>query len=105
MVKARFVVPPDVSAVTDYELKYLLILRLALETPDITYLGAPESLELPAPRRPARARTAALLTESLATGRFDARATTLPAIDARRRRRAHHRAAGARRGARPPAPR
>ena len=41
MVKARFVVPPDVSAVTDYELKYLLVLRLALETPDITYLGAP----------------------------------------------------------------
>ena len=41
LVQARFVVPPDVSAVTDYELKYLLILRLALETPDITYLGAP----------------------------------------------------------------
>lgn len=40
-VKARFVVPPDVSSVTDYELKYLLILRLALELPDITYLGAP----------------------------------------------------------------
>ena len=40
-VKARFVVPPEVSAVTDYELKYLLILRLALEVPDITYMGAP----------------------------------------------------------------
>ena len=40
-VKARFVVPPDVSAVSDYELKYLLILRLALDVPDITYMGAP----------------------------------------------------------------
>ena len=40
-VKARFVVPPDVATVTDYEQKYLLILRLALETGDITYMGAP----------------------------------------------------------------
>lgn len=40
-VKARFVVPPEVSTIDDYERKYLLILRLALETPDITYMGAP----------------------------------------------------------------
>lgn len=78
MVKARFVVPPDVAAVTDYELKYLLILRLALETPDITYLGAPNPSSF--------VRLAglldshrALLSQSLATGRF-ARADELPAI-------------------------
>jgi hypothetical protein len=70
MVKARFVVPPEVSAVTDYDLKYRLILRLALETPDITYLGAPN------PSSFLRLATLldtdrAALTASLATGRFD----------------------------------
>ena len=79
MVKARFVVPPDVSAVTDYELKYLLVLRLALETPDITYLGAPNPSSF--------VRLAglldshrALLSESLATGatvRFATAAVTV----------------------------
>jgi hypothetical protein len=40
-VQSRFVVPPKVSAITDYDLKYLVILRLALAYPDITYLGSP----------------------------------------------------------------
>ncbi|MEZ5416018.1 MAG: GH3 auxin-responsive promoter family protein [Vicinamibacterales bacterium] len=69
-VKARFVVPPDVAAVDDYTLKYLLILRLALETPDITYMGAPNPSSF--------LRLAALLEShrdellrSLATGTFD----------------------------------
>jgi hypothetical protein len=78
LVKARFVVPPDVSAVTDYELKYLLILRLALDTPDITYLGAPNPssfLRLAGLLDSHRA----LLTESLATGRC-AREGELPPI-------------------------
>lgn len=39
--RARFVVPPDVSSVEPAELKYLLMLRLALEAQDITYLGSP----------------------------------------------------------------
>jgi GH3 auxin-responsive promoter len=40
-VQSRFVVPPRVATITDYELKYLVILRLALASPDITYLGSP----------------------------------------------------------------
>ncbi len=70
-VKARFVVPPDVSSVTDYALKYLLILRLALEVPDITYMGAPNPSSflrlgalLQSHREP--------LLHSLATGSFAA---------------------------------
>lgn len=69
-VRSRFVVPPDVSLVTDYEAKYLLILRLALETRDISYLGAPNPSSF--------LRLATLmethrdsLMRSLATGVFD----------------------------------
>jgi hypothetical protein len=40
-VQSRFVVPPSISAIADYDLKYLTILRLALGAPDITYLGSP----------------------------------------------------------------
>ena len=40
-VQSRFVVPPAVSTIADYELKYLVILRLALASPDISYLGSP----------------------------------------------------------------
>ncbi len=77
LVKARFTVPPDVSAVTDYELKYLLILRLALDVPDITYLGSPNPssfLRLAQLLETHRA----MLTASLASGRFE-REAELPA--------------------------
>lgn len=40
-VRSRFVVPPEVSDISDYNLKYLVIVRLALSEPDITYLGSP----------------------------------------------------------------
>ena len=40
-VRSRFVVPPEVSSIADYDLKYLAILRLALAFPDITYIGSP----------------------------------------------------------------
>jgi hypothetical protein len=40
-IRSRFVVPPEVSAISDYDLKYLVIVRLALASPDITYLGSP----------------------------------------------------------------
>ena len=40
-VQSRFVVPPGVSSIADYDVKYLTILRLALASPDITYLGSP----------------------------------------------------------------
>lgn len=41
MVRSRFVVPPEVFGIADYELKYQVILRLALGMPDVTYLGSP----------------------------------------------------------------
>ena len=41
VVRSRFVVPPEVLSIADYELKYLVILRLALGMPDVTYLGSP----------------------------------------------------------------
>jgi len=40
-VQRRFVVPPEVSAIADYELKYRVILRLALNEPYVTYIGTP----------------------------------------------------------------
>jgi GH3 auxin-responsive promoter len=40
-VRSRFVLPPEVSAIADYDLKYLVILRLALAFPEITYMGTP----------------------------------------------------------------
>jgi len=69
-VRARFVVPPEVSDIADYDLKYLLIVRLALVEPNITYLGSPNPttflrlLDVLNERRD-------LLRDSLATGRFE----------------------------------
>jgi hypothetical protein len=40
-VQARLVLPPMLSAIADYDLKYLIMLRLALASHDITYLGSP----------------------------------------------------------------
>jgi hypothetical protein len=40
-IQARFVIPPEVSGITDYDLKYLVIVCLALMEPDITYMGSP----------------------------------------------------------------
>jgi hypothetical protein len=40
-VRARFVIPPAVSTIADYDVKYLVTLRLALAARDITYLGSP----------------------------------------------------------------
>ncbi len=41
IVRSRFVVPPEVLAIGDYQRKYLVILRLALAEPDVTYMGTP----------------------------------------------------------------
>jgi hypothetical protein len=41
IIRSRFVLPPAVSTITDYELKYLVMLRLALAEPNITYAGSP----------------------------------------------------------------
>jgi len=40
-LRSRFVVPPAVSGIPDYQLKYRVILHLALAQPDITYMGSP----------------------------------------------------------------
>jgi hypothetical protein len=73
-IRARFVVPPAVSMIDDYDLKYLVIVRLALASPNITYLGSPNPstflrlLDILNDRQ-------AVLARSLETG-------TLPEIDA-----------------------
>jgi hypothetical protein len=41
IIRSRFVLPPAVSRITNYDLKYLVILRLALAEPNITYAGSP----------------------------------------------------------------
>jgi hypothetical protein len=40
-IQSRFVVPPAVSTITNYDLKYKIILHLALAQPRITYIGSP----------------------------------------------------------------
>ena len=40
-LQARFVVPPQVASISNYDAKYLAILRLALAARDVTYLGSP----------------------------------------------------------------
>jgi GH3 auxin-responsive promoter len=69
-VRSRFVLPPEVSEISDYNLKYLVIVRLALSEPDITYLGSPNPttflrlLDVLNDQRE-------LLRRSLETGRLD----------------------------------
>ena len=41
LIRSRFVVPPEVSSIADYDLKYFVIVLLALMQPDITYVGSP----------------------------------------------------------------
>lgn len=70
IIQSRFVLPPDVSSIANYELKYLIILRLALAEPNITYAGSPNPstfLRLLNILNEQRDE----LTHSLATGRFD----------------------------------
>ncbi len=76
IVRARFVVPPEVLGIEDYQQKYLAILRLALAEPNITYMGSPNPTTflrlldvLEACRKP--------LLSSLAAGTLDG----LPDID------------------------
>lgn len=70
IIQSRFVLPPEVSNIVDYELKYLVILRLALAESNITYAGSPNPstflrlLDVLNQHRD-------MLTSSLATGRLD----------------------------------
>ena len=69
-LRSRFVVPPDVLGITDYDLKYLVILRLALSMPRVTYLGAPNPSTFLRLLNVLNSRRE-LLVDSLATGRFE----------------------------------
>lgn len=71
VVRSRFVVPPVVSTIADYDVKYRTILCLALAEPDITYLGTPNPstfLRLLSLVNAERDR----LLDVVATGRLDA---------------------------------
>lgn len=70
IIQSRFVVPPLVSNIADYELKYLVILRLALAEPNITYAGSPNPSTFVRLLNVLNNRREEL-THSLATGRFD----------------------------------
>ena len=70
VVRSRFVVPPEVFGITDYELKYLVILRLALGQPQVSYVGTPNPSTLIRLQDVLNQRRD-LLLESLATGRLD----------------------------------
>ena len=68
-IQSRFVLPPVISGITNYDLKYLIMLRLALAEPNITYAGSPNPstfLKLLSVLNKQRE----LLTTSLATGKL-----------------------------------
>lgn len=71
MVRSRFVVPPEALAVADYDLKYLIILCLALGEPHITYLGSPNPTTFLRLLDVLNARRD-LLLQSLESGKLDA---------------------------------
>ena len=71
VIRSRFVVPPIVSTIADYEAKYRTVLCLALAERDITYLGTPNPstfLRLTSLLNIERGR----LLEVVATGRVNA---------------------------------
>ena len=71
VVQSRLVIPPEVSSLADYDLKYLVIVSLALAQPGITYMGSPNPstflrlLDVLNDRRD-------VLLRALETGRLDA---------------------------------
>ena len=80
-IRSRFVIPPVVFGIADYDLKYLTILRLAVSEPRVTYLGAPNPstflrlLDVLNTRRE-------LLIDSVATGTFEPLAAVDPQLRA-----------------------
>lgn len=71
VIQSRFVLPPAVASIENYDLKYLVILRLALAKPVITYAGSPNPstfLRLLNVLNEQRE----VLTQSLITGKLDA---------------------------------
>jgi sterol desaturase/sphingolipid hydroxylase (fatty acid hydroxylase superfamily) len=68
-VLEKFVIPPPVLSIADSRVKYLLILRLALARPDVTYLGSANSTTLLTLIKLYRENTAVLI-EDLRAGTF-----------------------------------
>lgn len=96
LVRSRFVLPAAVSSITDYTLKYLVILRLALAEEDVTYLGAPNPSTFLRLTDLLNAHRE-MLTRSLETGVFDRMGELPPAVQEAvrpRLRRQPQRAAG-----------
>ena len=69
LVREKFVIPAPVLTISDSRVKYLLILRLALERPDVTYLGSANSTTLLALIKLYREHESALI-DDLARGTF-----------------------------------
>lgn len=79
LVREKFVVPPEVLSIEDSEVKYLLILRLALARRDITYLGSANASTVLALMRLYRAHERQLLGD-LERGGFFLASRVPPAI-------------------------
>jgi hypothetical protein len=71
VIRSRFVVPPAVATIHDYDVKYRTVLALALAEPAITYLGTPNPSTLVRLVTLMNAERDRLL-DVVATGRFDA---------------------------------
>lgn len=69
LVRQKFVIPAPVLTIADSRIKYLLILRLALARPDVTYLGSANSTTLLALIKLYRDHAPALIND-LASGAF-----------------------------------
>ena len=69
LLRRKFVVPQEVFAIADSEVKYLLILRLALARPDLTYLGTANATTVLTLLKLYREHAGAL-AEDLARGTF-----------------------------------
>jgi sterol desaturase/sphingolipid hydroxylase (fatty acid hydroxylase superfamily) len=63
LVREKFVLPPEVLTIADSQVKYLLILRLALARRNITYLGTANSSTLLAIMKLYREHEAALIRD------------------------------------------
>jgi hypothetical protein len=68
VMQARFVVPPAVFSIADYDVKYLTVLHLALAQPGVTYMGSPNPSTFVRLQRMLNERRDELL-DALASGR------------------------------------
>ena len=80
-VQARFVVPPAVFGIKDYDLKYQVILHLALAQPGIAYIGSPNPSTFIRLLDILNSRRESLL-KALATGASEALTTLEPSLAA-----------------------